>query len=73
MLIEREGVLEDTENIEELKRRKIAVSIKESELGRLDIDAINLMVEENIVREHFDQYENVLKDFSEYLSNQRID
>ena len=73
VLIEREGVLEDTENIEELKRRKIAVSIKESELGRLDIDAINLMVEENIVREHFDQYENVLKDFSEYLSNQRID
>ena len=31
VLIEREGVLEDTENIEELKRRGVTVSIKESD------------------------------------------
>ena len=40
VLIEREGVLEDTENIEELKRRGVAVSIKESELARMDMQVI---------------------------------
>ena len=62
MLIERDGVLEDTENIEELKRRGVAVSIKETDLARLDMDVISQLVAENIVRENLDAYENTVGD-----------
>ena len=62
VLIEREGVLEDTENIEELKRRGVAVSIKESNLARIDMQAINELIAENIVREHLDAYHNAMGD-----------
>lgn len=62
MLIEREGVLEDTENIEELKRRGVAVSIKESNLARIDMQAINELIAENIVRENLDAYHNAMGD-----------
>ena len=60
MLIEREGVLEDTENIEELKRRGVAVSIKESDLVRIDMQAIRELVDENILRENLDAYQNAV-------------
>ena len=60
MLIEREGVLEDTENIEELKRRGVAVSIKETDLARIDMHAITDLIEENIVRENLDKYQNAV-------------
>ena len=62
MLIEREGVLEDTENIEELKRRGVAVSIKESDLERIDMQAISYLIAENIVRENLDAYQNAVGD-----------
>ena len=58
VLIEREGVLEDTENIEELKRRGVAISIKESDLARIDMQAINDMITTDILRENLDTYEN---------------
>ena len=61
VLIDREGVLEDTENIEELKRRGVAVSIKESELGRSDMDAISQMVAGNIIRENLNAYKNAVE------------
>ena len=62
MLIERKGVLEDTENIEELKRRGVAVSIKESDLERIDMQAISDLIAENIVRENLDAYQNAVGD-----------
>ena len=62
MLIEREGVLEDTENIEELKRRGVAVSIKESDLERIDMQAISDLIADNIVRENLDAYQNAVGD-----------
>ena len=62
VLIEREGVLEDSENIEELKRRGVAVSIKESDLARIDMQAINNLIADNIVRENLDVYQDSLKD-----------
>ena len=62
MLIEREGVLEDTENIEELKRRGIAVSIKETDLARIDMQTIKDLIEGNIVRANLDKYENAVGD-----------
>ena len=62
MLIEREGVLEDTENIEELKHRGVAVSIKESDLARIDMHAINDLIVDNIVRENLDAYQNAVGD-----------
>lgn len=60
MLIEREGVLEDTENIEELKRRGVAVSIKETDLARIDMYAIKDLIAENIIRENLDAYQNTV-------------
>ena len=62
VLIDREGVLEDTENIEELKRRGVAVSIKESDLERIDMQEISDWIAENIVRENLDAYQNVVSD-----------
>ena len=62
MLIDREGVLEDSENIEELKRRGVAVSIKESDLARIDMHAISDLIEDNIIRENLDAYQDSLKD-----------
>ena len=62
VLIDRKGVLEDTENIEELKRRGVAVSIKEADLARIDMHQINQLIMENIVRENLDAYENTVGD-----------
>lgn len=62
MLIDREGVLEDTENIEELKRRGVAVSIKESDLARIDMQAITDLITENIIRKNLDTYHNKVGD-----------
>ena len=62
MLIEREGVLEDTKNIEELKRRGVAVSIKESDLALIDMHAITDLIADNIIRENLDAYENAMGD-----------
>jgi len=55
-------VLEDTENINELKRRGVAVSIKETNLARIDMHAINELIEENIDRENLDVYHNAVGD-----------
>ena len=62
VLIDREGVLEDTENIEELKRRGVAVSIKESDLARIDMHEISDLIADNIIRENLDAYQDSLKD-----------
>ncbi|WP_200831727.1 glycosyltransferase, partial [Trichococcus shcherbakoviae] len=62
VLIEREGVLEDTKNIEELKRRGVAVSIKESDLALIDMHAIKVLIEENIVRKNLNAYQNAMGD-----------
>ena len=68
MLIEREGVLEDTENIEELKRRGVAVSIKESDLARIDMDAIKNLVDQSIIRENLNAYQNTTGDIIRTLN-----
>lgn len=69
MLIEREGVLEDTENIEELKRRGVAVSVKETDLVCIDMQAIRELVYENIVRENLDKYENAVEEVVQILTS----
>ena len=67
VLIDREGVLEDTENIEELKRRGVAVSIKESDLARIDMHPISDLIADNIIRENLDVYQDSLKDIMREL------
>jgi UDP-N-acetylglucosamine transferase subunit ALG13 len=67
VLIEREGVLEDTQNIEELKRRGVAVSIKETELGRIDMQAISNLIAANIVKENLDAYKNAVEEVIQLL------
>ena len=69
MLIEREGVLEDTENIEELKRRGVAVSIKETDLARIDMHEIKQLITDNIVRENLDVYENAVEEVVRILKS----
>ena len=71
VLIEREGVLEDTENIEELKRRGVAVSIKESDLARIDMHEISQLVAQNIVRENLNKYENAVEEVVGFLKSNR--
>ena len=68
VLIDREGVLEDTENIEELKRRGVTVSIKETDLARIDMHAIKDLIEENIVRENLDAYKDAVGDIIKALN-----
>ena len=67
VLIDREGVMEDTENIEELKRRGVAVSIKESDLAHIDMHAISDLIADNIFRENLDVYQDSLKDIMREL------
>ena len=69
MLIDREGVLEDTENIEELKRRGVVVSIKESDLARIDMHIITDLIAANIVKENLDKYENSVSSVIKRLNN----
>ena len=69
VLIEREGVLEDTENIEELKRRGVAVSINESDLARIDMHAIRELVDEKIVTENLDKFENAVEEVVRILKS----
>ena len=71
MLIEREGVLEDTENIEELKRRGVAVSIKEADLERIDVYEIQQLITENIIRENLDKYQNAAEEVVRILKSNR--
>ena len=54
--------MEDTENIEELKRRGVSVSIKESDLARIDMHEISDLIAENIVRENLDKFENAVEE-----------
>lgn len=68
VLIDREGVLEDTENIEELKRRGVAVSIKEADLARIDMDAIKNLVDQSIIRENLNAYQNTTGDIIRTLN-----
>ena len=67
VLIEREGVLEDTENIDELKRRGVAVSIKETDLARIDMHVISDLIAANIVRENLDAHKNAVEDIIRML------
>ncbi|SEI98660.1 Glycosyltransferase family 28 C-terminal domain-containing protein, partial [Trichococcus ilyis] len=69
VLIEREGVLEDSENINELKSRGVAVSIKETELERIDMQIITDMIAADIVKENLDKYENSVASVIKKLNN----
>ena len=62
-------MLEDTENIEELKRQGVAVSIKETDLARIDMNEIRQMIAENIVRENLDAYQNAVEEIIRILKS----
>ena len=67
VLLEREGVLEDTHNIAELKRRKVAISIKENDLAHLDMQLIEREIAENIIRANLDAYQNAVEEVVQLL------
>lgn len=56
-LIERKDVFEDTYSIEELKKRDMAISIKESDLANLDMEFIERELE-SISMEKLNKYTN---------------
>ncbi|MGE7367183.1 glycosyltransferase [Desemzia incerta] len=58
VLIERESVLEDTHNIQQLKEGHLAISIKESELAALDIPRLETRADRDISLERLNQYSN---------------
>lgn len=58
VLIERESVLEDTHNIEQLKENHLAISIKESELADLDIPQLEARADRDISMERLNEYTN---------------
>ncbi|MER2040608.1 glycosyltransferase [Desemzia incerta] len=58
VLIERESVLEDTHNIQQLKEDHLAISIKESELAALDIPRLETRADRDISLERLNQYSN---------------
>ncbi|MRI80837.1 hypothetical protein GIY11_02185 [Aerococcaceae bacterium DSM 109653] len=66
VLLEREGVLEDTHNINELKNRGVAISIKESGLRHLDMRMIERGVGEMIARENLEKYKNSVEMLCNY-------
>ena len=68
VLIERESVLEDTENIEELKRRGVAVSIKETDLACIDMHGLNDLIAGKIVQENLEAYENAVAEITRILT-----
>ena len=61
VLIERDDVVEDTFNISELKKRKSAVSIRESDLRELDMDLIEQKINEGISEEMLNKYDNQIE------------
>lgn len=67
VLLEREGVLEDTHNIAELKRRGVAISIKETDLVHLDMQLIEREIAANIVTANLDDYENAVEEVVQLL------
>lgn len=58
VLIERESVLEDTHNIQQLKENHLAISIKESELADLDIPQLEARADRDISMERLNEYTN---------------
>ena len=68
VLIERESVMEDTENIEELKRRGVAVSIKETDLACIDMHGLNDLIAGKIVQENLEAYENAVAEITRILT-----
>jgi uncharacterized protein (TIGR00661 family) len=69
VLLEREGVLEDTHNISELKKRQIAIAIKESDLAHLDMQVIERMIAENIIMANLDAYKNAVAEVVQLLKH----
>ena len=67
VLLEREAVIKDTHNIAELKRRGVAISIKESELSDLDMAEIKREIQEGISLETLNRYENQVDKVLEVL------
>ena len=68
VLIEREGVLEDTENIEALKRRGVAVSIKATDLARIDMHQLQDLIADNVVGDNLAVYENAVAEIIQILT-----
>lgn len=67
VLIERESVLEDTHNIQQLKEKHLAISIKESELASLDIAQLEARADRNISLERLNEYTNQQDKIIEFL------
>ena len=69
VLIERPSAKEDSFNIEELKKRKLAISIKEEDLLDLDIEKLREKLKQEIDYDKLNSYENDAVKVAEIILN----
>lgn len=69
VLIERPSAKEDSFNIEELKKRKLAISIKEDDLLDLDIEKLREKLKKEIDYDKLNSYENDAAKVAEIILN----
>lgn len=69
VLIERPSAKEDSFNIEELKKRKLAISIKEEDLLDLDIKKLRTKLKQEIDYDKLNSYENDASKVAEIILN----
>lgn len=61
-MIERSSATEDSFNIEEIKKNKLCISIREEDLANLDINKIEKNLKENIDYKKLNTYEDHMED-----------
>lgn len=69
VLIERPSAKEDSFNIEELKKRRLAISIKEEDLLDLDIEKLREKLKKEIDYDKLNSYENDAAKVAEIILN----
>jgi hypothetical protein len=67
VLIERDDVIEDTHNISQLKKNKLAISIPENEMRFIDYRELERKIELNIDIDRYSEYKNNIGCIAEYI------
>lgn len=69
VLIERPSAIEDTFNIEKIKKYKLGISISENDLKTIDISEINNKLRKNINYGKLNKYKNQVSKVADYIIN----
>ena len=69
VLIEREDVIEDTHNINQLKKNKLAISITENDMKVIDYKELEQRIELDIELKNCTKYKNETEILADYILN----